>query len=172
MAAHQNAGLLSVVAIGLATALGATASHAADPSPFFPLIGWWSGEGRLGFKEGRTEQVKCRATYVAGDGPSKLEQTIRCAAQSGAIEVRASVAESAGKLSGTWSERLHELKGDIDGEINARGFRVSVRSTQLTAGMDIMVRDDRQIVEIQFHDSTLVGLSLLLQKGTSAKPPS
>jgi hypothetical protein len=146
----------------------------SNPSsgPFASLIGWWSGEGRLGFKEGQVETVRCRATYLAGAAANALDQTIRCAAASGAIEVKATVVEDDGKLTGTWSERLHDLSGDITGEITPRGFKVRIASGRLTAGMDIAVRGDRQIVEIQFHDSTLVGLTLMLQKGAASRPPA
>jgi len=140
--------------------------------PFASLIGWWSGEGRLGFKEGQIETVRCRATYLAGATANALDQTIRCAAASGAIEVKATVVENDGKLTGTWSERLHDISGDITGEITPRGFKVRIASSRLTAGMDIAVRSDRQIVEIQFHDSTLVGLTLMLQKGAASRPPA
>jgi hypothetical protein len=163
------AALISLAFLAAPPAM-AQKAPAKDP-PFAALIGWWNGEGKLGFKDGQTEVVKCRATYLAGDA-GKLDQTIRCAAASGAIEVRASVAEAEGKLTGTWVERVHNLSGDIAGEVTPRGFRVRVSGSQMTAGMDIMVRGERQIVEIHFYDSTLVGLTLLLQKGTAARPPS
>lgn len=163
--------VVALAVASLSTEVGAE-DRRTPAEPFAPLIGWWSGEGRLGFKQGQVEAVKCRATYQTGDTPKRLEQNIRCAAASGAIEVRASVLEDAGKLSGTWKERLHNLGGDISGEITPRGFRVNVTGEQLTAGMDIILRGDRQIVEIQFHNSSLVGLTLLLQKGTAARPPS
>ena len=140
-----------------------------DSAVFKPLLGWWSGEGRLGFKEGQTEIVKCRATYVAGAAPDSMDQTIRCASPSGKIDLKSSVARSAdGKLTGQWHERVHNLGGDIGGEITPRGFRVTVRGDVLTAGMDIIVKNDRQVVEIQFFGSTLVGLTLLLRKGSAS----
>lgn len=163
----------AVVLAGCLAASPVSAQEAgAQAGPFASLIGWWQGEGRLGFKEGQVETVRCRATYLAGATANALDQTIRCAAASGAIEVKATVVEDDGKLTGTWSERLHDLSGDITGQITARGFKVRVASSRLTAGMDIAVRGDRQIVEIQFHDTTLVGLTLLLQKGTAARPPA
>lgn len=172
-AARQNL-VAAALLLGLGTFCATAGAQTAPPvdAPFAALIGWWNGEGKLGFKNGQSEVVKCRATYIAGDTRAKIDQNIRCAAASGAIEVRANVTESDGKLSGTWTERLHNLGGEITGEITSKGFRVRVSGDHLTAGMDIMVRGDRQIVEIQFYDSTLVGLTLLLQKGTAARPPS
>src|SRR5262245_43411810 len=64
-----------------------SAVHASEIGPFGPVAGWWGGQGRLRFKDGKQEQVKCRTTYfVSGDG-SDLKQTIRCASGSGKIEV-------------------------------------------------------------------------------------
>jgi len=142
----------------------------APAGPFSALVGWWSGEGRLGFKEGKLENVKCRATYASGTVDT-LDQSIRCAAASGMIEVKANVAMAENRLTGQWTERIHNIAGDIKGEITPRGFQVTVTGAQLSAGMEIMVRGDKQIVEIQFHDSTLIGLTLVLQKGSAANRP-
>jgi len=40
-----------------------------------------------------------------------------------------------------------------------------VQGSGLTANMEVIVREGRQIVEIQFFDSALLGLTLILQKG-------
>ena len=45
-----------------------------------------------------------------------------------------------------------------------RGFRISVRGSDMTANMDVIVMDAKQLVEIQFFKS-LRGLTLILQKG-------
>jgi hypothetical protein len=42
---------------------------------------------------------------------------------------------------------------------------VSVRGDSLNANMDIILVDARQVIEIQFIDGSLVGLTLILQKG-------
>jgi hypothetical protein len=52
--------------------------------------------------------------------------------------------------------------------VTPRGYRVTVKGTNgttLSANMDIMVRDNKQIIEIQFFSETLVGLTLMLNKG-------
>lgn len=136
--------------------------------PFANLDGWWGGNGRLRFKDGKTEDVKCRATYfVEGEG-HQLRQNIRCASASGKIEVKSTVRHADGKLSGEWTEEMYNVTGTMSGEVTERGFRVSVEGTQgssLSANMEIIVRDKRQMVEIQFFSETLVGLTLLLNKG-------
>jgi hypothetical protein len=139
--------------------------NAADASPFRDLPGRWVGEGRIGLKDGKTETVKCRATYFLSDSSDELRQNIRCASASGKIEVKSVVAHQAGRLSGTWNELIYNLGGALVGEVTPRGFRISVRGSGLTANMEVIVREGRQIVEIQFFDSALIGLTLILQKG-------
>ncbi|HEX9882088.1 MAG TPA: hypothetical protein VGA65_06235 [Hyphomicrobium sp.] len=140
-------------------------SAAAEDSPFKELPGRWVGEGRLGLKNGKTEQVKCRATYFLSADDDQLKQSIRCASASGKIEVKSVVTHAAGKLSGTWNELIYNLGGELDGEVTPHGFRISVQGSGLTANMEVIVREGKQIVEIQFFDSALRGLTLLLQQG-------
>jgi hypothetical protein len=129
------------------------------------LPGRWVGEGRIGLKDGKTETVKCRATYFVNGAGDELKQNIRCASASGKIEVKSLVNAKDGKLSGTWNELVYNLGGEMTGEVTQRGLRIVVRAGDLTANMDVIVMNDRQIVEIQFFNSTLRGLTLILKKG-------
>jgi hypothetical protein len=135
-------------------------------APFKELPGRWVGDGRLGLKDGKTEKVQCRATYFVNPAGNELKQNIRCASASGKIEVKSLVnASKDGKLSGTWNELVYNLGGEMTGEVTERGLRIIVRAGDLTANMDVIVMNDRQIVEIQFFNSTLRGLTLILKKG-------
>ena len=59
---------------------GQPPAKAEPPSPFDKLAGRWVGEGRFGVRDGTTEAVKCRVTYIiSGDGHDELKQSIRCA---------------------------------------------------------------------------------------------
>lgn len=73
-----------------------------------------------------------------------------------------------GKLKGEWTELMYNVNGVLDGEVTPRGYRVTVSGTEgtsLSANMDIIVKDKRQMVEIQFFSETLIGLTLMLTKG-------
>jgi hypothetical protein len=109
--------------------------------------------------------VKCRATYFVNGTGNELKQNIRCASAGGKVEVKSNVIAKDGKLSGTWNELVYNLGGDMTGEVTDRGFRITVRGGDLTANMDVIVMNDRQIVEIQFFNSSLRGLTLILKKG-------
>ena len=128
-------------------------------------MGRWLGEGRLGIRDGITEHVKCRATYVVSGQGEQVRQTIRCATDSSSVEVQSTVAHASGKLTGTWKELSRDWSGELTGNVTANGFKVAVKGAELNANMDIIVRDTRQIIEIQFIDSSLIGLTLILTKG-------
>jgi hypothetical protein len=138
---------------------------AADASPFKDLPGRWVGDGKLGLKEGKIETVKCRATYFLSDDGSELKQNIRCASASGNIEVKSVVTYKDSKLSGSWNELIYNLGGDLSGTVTPRGFRIAVHGSGLTANMDVILLNGKQVVEIQFFESALRGLTLVLQKG-------
>jgi hypothetical protein len=140
-------------------------ASAQDASPFEKLAGRWVGEGRLGIRDGKSEAVKCRVTYILADEARQVRQTIRCATESGTVEVQSTVTHASGALTGTWKELSRNWSGELAGSITANGFKVAVKGSELNANMDIVVKDVRQIIEIQFIDSSLIGLTLVLTKG-------
>jgi hypothetical protein len=148
-----------------ALVLAADAVSAQSQSPFHKLAGRWVGEGRLGVKDGKHEAVKCRVTYFVDDAADELKQTIRCASTGGSIEVQSRIEHKGGTLKGSWKELVRNMNGDVSGTVTPTGFRVAVKGDNLSAHMDLIVKDARQIIEIQFHDSALIGLTLVLTKG-------
>lgn len=156
---------LVMLALFASFAFAATSASAALDEPFAGLAGRWVGEGRLGFKDGKGETVKCRATYFVSDNLQELKQNIRCASAGGKIEVQSTITSQGGALSGSWTETIYNISGAITGKITPKGYQVAVTSADLAANMEIVVRDARQIVEIQFHHASLVGLTLILTKG-------
>lgn len=149
----------------LAATLQAEPMTPNAPPTLDALVGRWTGEGRLGFAEQKFENVKCRVTYLRTDQPGQLKQNIRCASASGNIEVLSELQQNGTALSGKWTETVRNMSGDLEGQVTPTGFRVEIKGADLQANMDIIARGPRQLVEIQFHNSTLVGLSLMLVKG-------
>ena len=140
-------------------------ASAQDASPFEKLAGRWVGEGRLGIRDGKSEAVKCRVTYILADEARQVRQTIRCATESGTVEVQSAVTHAAGQLSGSWKELSRDWSGELSGGVTPNGFKVAIKGSELNANMDIIVKENRQIIEIQFTNSSLIGLTLVLNKG-------
>ena len=172
----MRANFFSILVPAIAAALLFSAAPSAQAleqdrgkASFEPLLGWWKGDGRLAWKNGKSESVKCRATYRWQDEDQKLLQTVRCATASGKVEVKSEIAHLGNELTGKWSETIYELSGDLTGKINPNGFVVKVSGGTLSANMDVMVKDARQIVEIQFHENeTLIGMSVIFVRGSSS----
>ena len=154
--------LACTAVVGLALC---SAAHAVDVSPFEPLVGRWVGEGRLGVRGSATEQVKCRVTYARLTSGDQLRQSIRCASAAGNVEVQSVVSHSGGILTGSWKELVRNWSGNLSGTVTPKGFRVAIKGESLTANMDIILIDARQVIEIQFIDSSLIGMTLVLEKG-------
>ncbi len=152
-------------ALAGAVAMGVIPAQAADDAPFKSVIGWWGGDGRLGFREGKNEMVKCRVTYLAGATDREVSQNIRCASPSGKVEIKSTIIANGDQLSGTWAETVYSIAGDLKGSISERGFKVEVSGGQLGAHMDVIVKEALQVIEIKFTSETLVGMTLVLKKG-------
>lgn len=163
----------AALAAGLMIGMAAHATQAGEVKPaalsgaLAGLPGLWTGQGRLGFKDGKTESVTCRATYFAATDAPGLKQTIRCASPSGKIELKSRLEEKDGVISGEWSEEMYNLRGALQGKVTERGLVVTVKGDDLNANMDVIVKDDRQIVEIQFHDTSLIGITLVLKRASA-----
>ncbi|MEM7279890.1 MAG: hypothetical protein AAF385_17425, partial [Pseudomonadota bacterium] len=93
--------------------IGPASAAPQQSDAFQPLLGWWVGQGRLGFKNGKTEDVKCRATYRRTETGDGIRQALRCASASGAIEVKSTVLRQGDELSGTWSETKYNFEGEV-----------------------------------------------------------
>ena len=159
---------MAVFGLFLAAAADTTAPLSAPMEPTSPLdklVGRWVGEGFLGIKDGMSESVKCRVTYIPAGSTSQLRQTVRCASAGGSIEVQSHIVHSAGAISGSWGELTRNMQGDLSGKVTPRGFQVMVTGTDLSANMNVVINGPKQIIEIQFNNSSLIGLTLVLTKG-------
>src|SRR5262245_45512208 len=156
--------LAAAAMVGLTASLAAPVC-AVDVSPLESLAGRWLGEGRLGVKGNASEHVKCRVTYVYVRAGDQLKQLIHCASSGGNVEVHSVVSHLSGKLTGSWQEVVRNMSGDLTGTVTPRGFKVKVRGQGLNAHMDIILVNAKQVIEIQFINSSLIGLTLVLERG-------
>ncbi len=131
---------------------------------FDKIAGLWVGEGRLGTRGGQTETVKCRATYRSEQQGTALKQSIRCASAGGSIEVKVAARLEGMTISGDWEETTRGWSGLLSGATTPVGLKVSIRGENITANMDVIVKDALQVVEIHFIEGALIGLTLILKK--------
>lgn len=159
----RSTAVLAILVAAL-VALAQAAAAAETAGPFAKLAGRWTGEGRLGIRGENTEQVKCRVTYFVTGNGDNLRQNIRCASAGGSIEVQTQVAHADGRLTGSWKELVRDMQGQLTGTVTETGFRVTAKGGDLTANMVIILKEPRQVIEIQFINTALIGLTLSLTK--------
>ncbi|MFV0367797.1 MAG: hypothetical protein ACK5KM_05005 [Hyphomicrobiaceae bacterium] len=131
--------------------------------------GWWSGTGYLGFQGGERETVQCRATYREDKEAGSFAQSVRCATASGTVDIESTIIPDGDGLRGTWREKKYNVAGDFTGQFVPRGFRVVVQSEDISANMTVLLNKGRQVIEVQFFNSKLIGMTLILQRGSSQK---
>lgn len=149
----------------LLAAAPAPPAYAEGVAAFEKLSGRWIGNGRLGITGGAVESVKCRVTYALAEHGAQLKQSIRCASSGGSIEVQSVLNLAAGVLTGQWHELTREWSGELKGALTPAGLRVAVQGTEFNANMDVILRNNRQVIEIQFINSSLIGMTLVLERG-------
>ncbi len=142
------------------------ASVAQGPAPFAGLAGQWAGSGTIQLDKGRSEPIKCRASYDVLDEQSKLELNIRCASDSYNFDLRGSAKYTEGAITGTWSESTRNAAGTISGTAEGDRFQVLAKGPAFSAELDLLTRGDRQAVEIKSKSdqATVTGASITLQR--------
>jgi hypothetical protein len=173
--AKEEFGMRTVVVRGVAFLLLLSAipsfapvsvAPAEETSSFVKLAGRWLGEGRLGYRGGKTEMVKCTVTYVVSEPQAR--QTIRCATEGDTIEVQ--------RLATQVRVDQRHVEG-IEPQLERRTLwqRNPERlqgchplGVELNANMDIIVKDNRQIIEI-IHEQHADRPNLGPQQGMSVR---
>ena len=88
------AGMLSLgLIVGNPIAAKPSIAAGEGAGSFQSQLGWWSGTGRLKFKDGKREAVKCRATSRWDDAGGNLLQAVRCASASRKVDIKSETQE-------------------------------------------------------------------------------
>jgi hypothetical protein len=153
-----------------AMALGSTAAPAqgavGNPvsPPFAQLGGTWSGDGRVRFADGSSEQIRCRAYYNPKDGGRQLGLAIRCASTSYKMEIRASLLDDNGRVTGTWEERTFNATGHATGRATSGNVSLAIAGGGVSGTMSVSFRRSSQKVAIITSGDSLRGVSMSLTR--------
>ena len=127
------------------------------------MAGRWSGGGTVTLDDGSTERIRCRASYVVGEGGNGLNQSLTCASDSYKFELRSNVIAERGVLSGTWSETSRNVSGNLEGRVSGGNFQVIASAPGFTANLSLTTRGNKQSVVIR-ADSQFRGASISLSR--------
>ncbi|MCB1528257.1 MAG: hypothetical protein KDJ45_11200 [Hyphomicrobiaceae bacterium] len=170
----MRANLIATMSLGLALVAAVlptqtNADEGGQRIDLESLSGWWSGTGYIGFHGGQRETVQCRATYRQGEEAGSSTQSVRCATASGRVEIESHIIPDGEEIRGTWRERKYNVAGDLEGKFVPRGFRVVVKGEDISANMTVLLHKQQQVVEVQFFNSKLIGMTLILKRGSSQR---
>ena len=126
---------------------------AASAGVLDSLDGSWAGGGNVTFDGGAKEKMRCNGYYKSGG--DDLTMAIKCASASGAkIELRGTMKNAGGKVSGNWEERTYNAGGSIAGSASSGNLKIGISGT-ITGNMSVAFSPSSQTVAISTTGSTL-----------------
>ena len=155
--------LTGVLWLVLVLQVGETGAAVAA-GPFAGFSGSWAGSGQVTFKNGSTEQIRCRARYTTSNGDNALEQTLRCASASYQFELNTDIAHANGRISGSWVESTNDVAGRISGEASDGRIRALVSGDGLSASVAVTMSANVQAVRMRPQDQKVREVSIELRK--------
>lgn len=162
---HRIAVLLRAGALSVALALAAPAAQAvaATDNPFPSLAGTWSGSGTAKFDGGRTESLRCKGYYTNAGGADNLGLSIRCANASAKVELRASLINSNGSVTGNWEERTYNQSGTVSGRASANKLNLAI-SGGIDGSMSVSIGSGTHSVVVSTSGPTLKAINISMSR--------
>jgi hypothetical protein len=151
---------VAVMGIGLAVA----SAPAKAASPFADLNGSWSGSGRIKLDDGKTEGLKCKAYYLPKGGGAELGLALRCASASNKIELRANLASSGNRVSGSWEERTFNASGSVTGSASDNRINLTINGGGFNGTMAVTTNGKSQVISVSTQGIALRGVNVNLQR--------
>ena len=136
-----------VASFGLLAFCASIPAQAADPIQ--ALQGSWSGNGRLHYTDGRSENIHCTANYTGGSG--ELGMAIQCKSDTNPIHIRSKLKISGGRASGEWEERTFNASGTATGKVSDGTMTLSVSGGGFNGTMTVTFGKTDHSVVIVTH---------------------
>jgi hypothetical protein len=153
-----------IAAAAAVSILSAVAQSAVAASLFTTLDGAWNGSGQVRLENGKSERIKCNGYYTAKSGGSGLGIAIRCANPSVRINMRATLVDAGGQVTGTWEEREFNQAGEVSGKATADKLTLTFGGA-VSGTMSISTTGNTQSVSISTGGPGFTGVNLEFSKG-------
>jgi hypothetical protein len=149
---------------GALVLLAGSMSPAVAEPRFADLAGAWRGQGSVHLSDGKSEGLSCKAYFTTKDEGAGLGIALACASASNKIDLRATLQQSGGKISGTWEERSFNSTGTVDGTASGDRIDLSISGT-VKATMSITLEGKNQLISISTDGAGFKSVDLELQRG-------
>src|SRR5215207_5895493 len=154
--------VLTALLIAVAGAFPTFAASAQDATLFAGLSGSWSGSGTVRLQNGTTERLRCDASYKLAPSGGTLRQDLRCKSDSYKVDLKTTVINQGGAISGTWVESVKSVEGRISGQATPGQIRARAQAPGITVTLSVATKGDQQTISLrsQGDDSTQVSIVL------------
>ena len=152
------------LALAGSLALAGQAFDVRAESSFPRWSGSWSGTGQVHLQQGKSEQISCRAYYNAKSEGSDLALAVRCASPSYKIEMRATLSQRDGRVTGHWEERTFNAAGAVSGRATDSSLTLAINGA-VSGTMSVTNGEGGQRIEIKTIGTGLAGVSISLARG-------
>jgi hypothetical protein len=117
-----------------------------------PFVGEWRGVGWLAGSNGVRERLRCQATHTErGEGEHALH-ILRCGNERFQIDLTSNLRQRNGRISGSWREASHNLRGGVSGGRNGDRLNLFMRSDNVTASLHATVKGCSQSIGIRINE--------------------
>lgn len=162
----------AILMTGASTGIYVTQANAqAIPRPVLvsrlklsDLPGRWIGVGRIEFRNGRVDRMRCWITYRRRN-KAQLMQQIRCKSPERRIEVKTQMYHRNGKISGAWKDHVYEVSGNIKGRLHGNQLKAYLSGMFFNAALNIMIIGKEQTIEVRPRNSRLRSMRISLARG-------
>lgn len=161
--ARRTARKFVTIVLGL-SALLATGAGPASAGAFSDLAGSWSGGGTLTRRDGNNERLRCLARYDVGRAGELANLSIKCASDSFKFDLSGYMVNSAGTVSGQWSEPNYNSSGSLDGRVSDGKISAHAIGNTFSALLSVSTRGNRQTVTIQPQETDVTRVLLSFQR--------
>ena len=116
-------------------ALG-TSTARADGG-FSGFSGRWKGSGNMTMSEGKTENLRCIATYFPTAHGAQLKMNMRCASTGFKIDVKSSLQSSGKRISGNFEEHNYNIVGSISGNVSGGNISATIHGPDWQSSLSV-----------------------------------
>ncbi|MEX0590909.1 MAG: hypothetical protein WD207_07455 [Xanthobacteraceae bacterium] len=117
-----------------------------------PFIGEWRGVGWLAGSNGVREQLNCRATHTERGQGERALHVLRCGNEHFQIDLTSNLRQRNGRISGSWREASHNLRGGVSGAWNGDRLNLFMRSDNVAASLHATVKGCNQSIGIRITE--------------------
>ena len=152
------------LAYGRVLAQGVPKPILVTPLKLTDLPGRWVGLGKLEFRDGEIDKLKCRITYQFRK-QTRLVQNIRCKSSKRRVEIKTTFIHANGKITGAWRDRVYEVSGRIKGRLHGNQIQAALSGIFFNAALNIMIIGREQTIEVTPRDNSFRVMRISLARG-------